>query len=105
MPEAPHQIGSRVPPRMAIRTTLPVSCAGVNHADFSPDGRYFIASCEYSGDLVKVDVEKQQVLGQLHLPGRHPMPQDVRISPDGSTWYVADMQTSGVWILNGDAFT
>src|SRR5262249_35810013 len=71
----------------------------------SPDGRYFIASCEFSGDLLKVDVEKQELIGSIHLPGHHPMPQDVRISPDGRTWYVADMQTSGVWLLNGDAFT
>jgi YVTN family beta-propeller protein len=77
----------------------------VNHADFSPDGKYFIASCEFSGDLLKVDTASEQIIGQLHLPAPHPMPQDVKISPDGRTWYVADMQTSGVWILNGDAFT
>jgi YVTN family beta-propeller protein len=105
MSEARHQIVLRDPHTLALRKTVPVNCAGVNHADFSPDGRYFIASCEFSGDLVKVDVEKQQVIGQLHLPGRHAMPQDVKISPDGKTWYVADMQTSGVWILDGDTFT
>ena len=33
------------------------------------------------------------------------MPQDVKISPDGKTWYVADMQTLRLWILDGDAFT
>jgi YVTN family beta-propeller protein len=48
---------------------------------------------------------KQEVLGQLKLPGKHPMPQDIKISPDGRTWYVADMDTSGVWILDGDRFT
>jgi YVTN family beta-propeller protein len=30
------------------------------------------------------------------------MPQDVKISPDGQTWYVADMQTSGVWVIDGN---
>jgi YVTN family beta-propeller protein len=34
----------------------------------------------------------------------HAMPQDVKISPDGKTWYIADMQTSGIWIVNGDTF-
>ena len=105
MAEARHQIVFRDPHTLAVRNTVPVGCAGVNHADFSAGGRYFIASCEFSGDLIKVDVQKQQVVGQLHLPGRHPMPQDVKISPDGRTWYVADMQSSGVWILDGDAFT
>jgi YVTN family beta-propeller protein len=105
MSEAAHQIVFRDAHTMAVHKTVPVNCDGVNHADFSPDGRYFIASCEFSGDLLKVDTANEQVIGKLHLPAAHPMPQDVKISPDGRTWYVADMQTSGVWILNGDAFT
>ena len=36
--------------------SLDVPCAGVDHMDFSADGRYLIASCEFSGQLVKVDV-------------------------------------------------
>jgi YVTN family beta-propeller protein len=92
------------PHTMAPRHVLPVGCDGVNHADFSADGRYFIATCEFSGDLVKVDTAAQRVAGRLHLPG-HAMPQDIKISPDGHTWYVADMQTSGLWIIDGDRLT
>jgi YVTN family beta-propeller protein len=103
--EAARQIVFRDANTMAVVKTVPVSCDGVNHADFSGDGRYFIASCEFSGDLVKVDVEKQELIGSIHLPGQHPMPQDVRTSPDGRTWYIADMHASGVWLLDGDAFT
>jgi YVTN family beta-propeller protein len=105
MAEAHKQIVFRDPKTMQVRATVPVNCTGVNHVDFSADGRYFIASCEFSGDLIKVDTVKQKVVGQLHLPGRHPMPQDVKVSPDGRTWYVADMDSAGVWVLNGDAFT
>jgi DNA-binding beta-propeller fold protein YncE len=105
MAEEKRQIVFRDPHTMQVRHVLPVGCAGVNHADFSADGRYFIASCEFSGDLLKVDTEKQQIVGQMHLPGGHPMPQDVKISPNGKTWYVADMGSNGVWVLNGDAFT
>jgi YVTN family beta-propeller protein len=105
MEEGKKEIVFRDPHTMAIKHVLPVNCAGVNHADFSPDGRYFIATCEFSGDLIKVDTVRRKVLGQIHLPGENPMPQDIKISPDGRTWYVADMQTSGVWILNGDKFT
>jgi YVTN family beta-propeller protein len=105
MSEAAHQIVFRDAHTMAITKIVPVNCAGLNHADFSPDGRYFIASCEFSGDLLKVDTAKQQVIGQQHLRAPHAMPQDVKISPDGRTWYIADMQTSGVWILDGDRFT
>jgi YVTN family beta-propeller protein len=105
MAEARHEIVFRDPHTMAIHKTLHVACDGVNHADFSPNGRYFIATCEFSSQLIKVDVERQEVIGIMKLPGRHPMPQDIKISPDGGTWYVADMDTSGVWILDGERFT
>ncbi|MDF9812843.1 YncE family protein [Streptomyces sp. SPB162] len=90
---------------MAVRKTVPVSCYGVNHADFSPDGRYFIVSCEFSGELLKVDTEKMEVIGQQKLPFEGAMPQDVKMSPDGSAWYVADMMADGMWVLNGDTFS
>lgn len=99
-----HQLVFRDPHTMAIQKTLPVSCAGVNHADFSPDGRYFIVSCEFSGELLKVDTAAMEVVGQQKLPYAGSMPQDVKISPDGKTWYIADMMANGVWELNGDTF-
>jgi YVTN family beta-propeller protein len=105
MSEAAHQIVFRDAHTMAVTKTMPVPCDGVNHADFSADGRYFIASCEFSGDLLKVDTEKQQLIAQLHINAKHPMPQDVKISPDGKTWYIADMESSGIWLLNGDKFS
>jgi DNA-binding beta-propeller fold protein YncE len=51
-----------------------------------------------------VDTLRQEVVAQQRLPARHAMPQDVKISPDGRTWYVADMHSSGIWMLNGDTF-
>ncbi|WP_254879091.1 YncE family protein [Streptomyces sp. NA04227] len=85
--------------------TEPVSCYGVNHADFSMDGRYFIVSCEFSGELLKVDTERMKVVGQQKLPFGGAMPQDVKISPDGKTFYIADMMADGIWILDGAKFT
>ncbi|MEU8782728.1 hypothetical protein [Streptomyces sp. NPDC048637] len=99
-----RQLVFRDPHTMEVRKTLPVNCAGVNHADFSPDGRYFIVSCEFSGELLKVDTEKMKVIGQEKLPFEGAMPQDVKISPDGKTWYIADMMADGIWVLNGDTF-
>ncbi|MFK8845521.1 YncE family protein [Streptomyces sp. Ac-502] len=94
----------RDPKSMEVRKTVPVSCAGVNHADFSADGKYFIVSCEFSGELLKVDTERMKVVGQQKLPFRGAMPQDVKMSPDGRTWYVADMMADGMWVLDGDTF-
>ncbi|MFJ7250996.1 hypothetical protein ACIQWV_00140 [Streptomyces sp. NPDC098085] len=85
--------------------TLPVGCAGVNHADFSTDGRYFIVSCEFSGELLKVDTAKMKVVGHQKLPFKGAMPQDVKLSPDGGTFYIADMIANGVWVLDGKKFT
>ncbi|WP_328896475.1 YVTN family beta-propeller repeat protein [Streptomyces sp. NBC_00236] len=90
---------------MKTAKTVPVSCAGVNHADFSADGRYFIVSCEFSGELLKVDTAKMEIVGQQKLPFKGAMPQDVKLSPDGSTFYIADMMANGMWVLDGKKFT
>ncbi|MGW1164946.1 YVTN family beta-propeller repeat protein [Streptomyces sp. NPDC001153] len=90
---------------MKVVKTVPVSCYGVNHADFSPDGRYFIVSCEFSGEILKVDTAKMTVVRQERLPYEGAMPQDVKISPDGKLFYIADMVANGLWILDGDKFT
>ncbi|MEU9373376.1 YncE family protein [Streptomyces sp. NPDC048255] len=94
----------RDPHTMDRVKTVPVSCFGVNHADFSADGRYFIVSCEFSGELLKVDTERMEVVGQQKLPFEGAMPQDVKVSPDGKTFYVADMMAHGMWVLSGDTF-
>jgi YVTN family beta-propeller protein len=86
---------------MKLRHSLQVPCKGVDHMDFSADGKYLIASCEFGASLVKVDVERQQVLGRLALK-RHNMPQDVKLAPDGSVFFVADMCANGVHVVDGD---
>ncbi|MBW5425116.1 hypothetical protein GKQ77_26750 [Streptomyces sp. BG9H] len=95
----------RDPRTMNRVKTVPVTCAGVNHADFSMDGRYFIVSCEFSGELLKVDTEKMKVVGQQKIPFKGAMPQDVKMSPDGKTFYIADMMAHGMWVLDGKKFT
>jgi YVTN family beta-propeller protein len=98
----------RDPRTMALRHSLPVPCRGVDHMDFSADGTYAIATCEFSGQLLKVGIaggsSGQRVLGTLRLEGGMPMPQDVKLSPDGRVFYVADMGAGGVWLVGGDPF-
>jgi len=96
-----HQLDFRDARTMQLVKSLPVPCRGVDHMDFSANGRYLIASCEFSGALVKVDVEALTVLGSLDLPGGG-MPQDVKLSPDGEVFYVADMQANGVHLIDGE---
>ncbi len=103
MAERLRRIDFRDPHTMRLVHSLRVPCAGVNHADFSADGRYFIASCEFSHLLLKVDTARQRLLGTLNLPPRS-MPQDVKTSPDGRTFYVADMDAGGTWTVTGSPF-
>jgi YVTN family beta-propeller protein len=87
----------------ALSKVLPVDCAGVDHADFSADGTFMIASCEFSGRLVRVDMRTEAVTGYLALAPKA-SPQDVRISPDGQTFYVADMKLGGVHLIDSARF-
>jgi YVTN family beta-propeller protein len=85
--------------------SVPVDCLGIDHMDFSGNGRYLIASCEFSGKIVKVDVESQSVIGIQTLNGGDAKPQDVKVGPTGRTFYIADMIRGGVYIVDGDTFT
>ena len=40
----------------------------------------------------------------LTLPSRGAAPQDVKLSPDGAVFYVADMNANGVWLIDGATF-
>src|SRR5207302_8803929 len=85
---------------MQLHKSLPVPCRGVDHMDFAADGTYLIASCEFSSQLIKVDVAAERVFGTLALPGGS-SPQDVKLSPDGKVFYVADKAAGGVWEIDG----
>ena len=100
--ERMRRLDFRDPQTMKLVESVPVPCRGVDHMDFAADGRYLVASCEFSGDLVKVDVATHKVLAKLTLP-EHSMPQDVRLTPDGSVFYVADMVSNGVFVIDGQA--
>ncbi|HLI84968.1 MAG TPA: cytochrome D1 domain-containing protein [Bryobacteraceae bacterium] len=88
---------------MKLEHQLWVNCKGVDHMDFTADGRYLIASCEFGHALVKVDVAKQELVGRLPLTAGA-MPQDVKTSPDGAVFYVADMDGDGVYLIDPDRF-
>lgn len=103
MAEREKRMDFRDPQTMKVVNRLPVNCAGVNHADFSMDGRYMIATCEFSSELLKVDVAGQKVLSHLKLTPAG-MPQDCRISPDGKVFYVANMDANGVHVIDGENF-
>jgi YVTN family beta-propeller protein len=132
--EARRRLDFRDPRTMALQYSIEVpGCPGINHADFSIDGRYALFTCEFSGTLAKIDLVGRQVLGYLKLqmpamrfketrggPRMQPgqvwspgetevctatkgMPQDIRSAPDGTRFYVADMHADGVHVVDGAA--
>lgn len=103
MAERERRLDFRDAKTMAVVNRVPVNCDGVNHADFSPDGRYMLATCEFSSEMIKVDVANQKVLAHLKLEPKG-MPQDCRISPDGKLFYVANMDTDGLHVIDGEKF-
>ena len=97
----------RDPHTLQVVTSLPVACTGIDHMDFSADGSYLIASCEFSGEMVKVSLtapDSPQVVGAIRL-GPPAKPQDVKLSPDGAVFYVADMDANGLWEIDGESFS
>jgi YVTN family beta-propeller protein len=103
--EALKRLDFRDPHTMAMQYSIAVpQCRGINHADFSIDGRIAIFTCEFQGSLARIDLANRKVLGYLKL-SRGGMPQDIRSSPDGSLFFVADMKAGGVFVVDGATFT
>jgi YVTN family beta-propeller protein len=102
--EAHKRLDFRDPQTIAMKYSIDTpNCGGINHADFSIDGRYAIFTCEYAGSLAKINLVERKVVGYLKL-SKGGIPQDVRISPNGKVFYVADMKAGGVFLVDGDNF-
>jgi len=98
--EAHQRLDFRDAHTMRLHRSLDLpQCQGVDHMDFSADGRLALASCEFAGRVAVIDVAHERLLKMISLrPGA--MPQDVKLSPDGRTFYVADMASNGVWLID-----
>jgi DNA-binding beta-propeller fold protein YncE len=100
-----QRLDFRNPATMQLVHSLSVpACRGVDHMDFSADGRYAYASCEFSGRMIEVDLRTQRVISMIALHGGASSPQDVKLSPDGRTLYVADQLAGGVWEIDPRRF-
>jgi YVTN family beta-propeller protein len=84
-------------------TTFP-NCAGINHMDYTLDGKTMLVSCEFANRLLAIDVASGRELRHFDLDqAANGMPQDVRLTPDGTAFLVADMHANGVYVLDGQA--
>ncbi len=125
--EAKHRLDFRDPKTLKLQYSIDVpQCGGINHGEFSIDGRYAIFTCEFQGSVAKIDLVNKSVVGYLKLAlpktrfkdsvkspnpleteicsATKGMPQDIRVSPSGKVFYVADMESDGVHLVEGDSF-
>ena len=144
--EAYKRLDFRDPQSMQLEFSIATpECAGINHADFSIDGRYALFTCEFNSALTKIDLVNRKTVATIGLSpffnkpeameklakatarlaksntGGHDMamrnmqagsssgtivgmPQDVRASPDGGTFFVADMVADGVHVVDFESF-
>ena len=56
--------------------------------------------------MVVIDVAHHRLVKTIALDGFTPggMPQDVKLSPDGRVFYVADMMANGVYVIDARTF-
>jgi DNA-binding beta-propeller fold protein YncE len=102
--EAMRRLEFRDPHTMALQGYIAApKCAGINHAEFALDGSYAIFTCEYNDQLAKIDLVHHKLAGMLQLSPGH-IPQDIRVAPDGSAYFVADMLKDGLVVVDGDSF-
>src|SRR5579862_3364462 len=100
--ESRQDLDFRDPHTFAIEHRIHVNCAGVDHIDFAATGAYLIATCEFGGRLVRVDLHTLKVVDYLNLPGS--APQDIKLDPAGKIFYVADKNHAGVWMVDAATF-
>jgi YVTN family beta-propeller protein len=104
MAERLRRIDFRDAHTMKLHKSLSVpECAGVNHADYTADGRYMLVSCEFGSAMIVVDVAAERVVKTVPLRSEA-SPQDVKLAPDGSVFYVADLVYGGVWVVSAKTF-
>ena len=99
-----QRLDFRNPTTWKVQKSVSAGCMGVDHMDFTADGRRAVASCEFDGTLLLIDVRKRAVLDRLSLDHAGAKPVDVRLSPDGKLFYVADEVANGVWKVDAENF-
>ena len=97
MAERNNQVDFYDPHSWTLIKHLNIPHRGVNHAEFSPDGKTMVASCEFSGYVVRIDLETMEITGELDVGGK---PVDVKLSPDGNVMYNANENLDGVTIID-----
>lgn len=93
-----NSLDFRDPHTWKLLGSVPIPSPGVDHLDFTADGRYLVASTEYAGVVVRVDTVTMKLAGTANVGG---LPVDVKLAPDGSVMFVANQaRRSGISVID-----
>jgi YVTN family beta-propeller protein len=84
--------------RLLRSVTIP--SPGPDHLDFSAGGGFLLISCEYSGVVYRVSTVSMRVTGRVDVGG---LPIDVKLSPDGRRFYVANQGLGGATVISASS--
>jgi YVTN family beta-propeller protein len=96
-----NRVDFRNPRTWRLIKSIPIPWSGIDHGDFTADGRYWIGSTEYNGVVVRIDTVTMKLAGHLNVGG---LPIDARLSPDGKVMYVANQGLAGVTLIDTARF-
>jgi len=96
-----RRLDFRHPETWKLIKSVPVKWPGVDHLAFSRDGGYLVASCEWSGRIVKVDLKKLELVANMAL-GETPV--DVVRPPRQHLMFIADQGVHGIFVVDPDAW-
>jgi YVTN family beta-propeller protein len=94
--ERESRLDLRDPKTWKLIRSIPIPFSGVDHLDFSARGDYLLASAEFSGHVIRVDLRKQKLTGDAAVGGQ---PVDVKLAPNGRRFYVANQSRNGVSVI------
>lgn len=92
-----QRIEFRDPHDWHLLKSVGIPWPGCDHMDFSADGSYLMISTEWSGVVAKVDVNKMELAGYVQVGG---LPIDIKLSPDGTVFYVTNQGRMGVSVID-----
>ncbi len=95
--EGLERLDFRNPHSWRLIRSVHIPAPGPDHMDFSAGGAYLLISCEFSGMVYRVNTHSMRITGSVHVGG---LPVDVKLSPNGKLFYVANQDLSGVSIIS-----
>ena len=98
--ERHKRLDFRDPGTWKLIKSVHVEWPGVDHLAFSRDGSYLVASCEWGGRIVKVDLKKLELVADMAL-GKNPI--DVLRPPRQNLMFIADQGVNGVGEIHATA--